>query len=758
MPSAAFRSSTRGPRRARSRRLRELARAVGACAGVLLPGALALGAVACGSTRPVDMDAHRAGPTATRPAVEVPDTARGDQVDDYHGTAVADPYRWLEDPDAPATRAWIEAQNAATFGYLEALPGRARIEARLTELSDYERYSAPFRRGARVFFRRNDGLQNQSVLYVQDGPRAEPRVLIDPNEFSEDGTVALAGLSPSDDGELLAYSTSSGGSDWQEWRVVDVTTGDVLTDVIPWCKFTSPAWAPDRSGFYYARYPAPREGDELEQVNENQRLFFHALGTDPADDRLVYERPDEPRFGFSPAVTDDGRYLVVAVWSGTDSRNRVYYRDLEAPADSGPDAPDAMVRLLDEFDASYDFLGNVGETFYFRTDRDAPRGRIVAVDLARPEPESWREVVPEVADKLQGASLVHRQLVLSYLHDATSRVRIHDLDGRLDRELPLPGLGTAAGFSGRIQDTQTFFTFTSFLQPPSIWSYDFDSGELEVFRRARVDFAFDRYEERLLFARSPDGTAVPLFVVARRGLERDGSHPALLYGYGGFNVAMTPRFSVFNLAWLEMGGVYVQAVLRGGSEYGQAWHEAGMLGNKQNVFDDFVAAGEFLVEQGYTSPERLAIRGGSNGGLLVGAVLNQRPDLFGAAIPAVGVMDMLRYHLFTIGWAWVPEYGSSEDAEQFPWLHAYSPLHNVREGAHYPAVLITTGDHDDRVVPAHSFKYAAALQRAQAGPDPVLIRIETRAGHGAGKPTAMIIEEQADVLAFLADALAPGGS
>ncbi len=676
-------------------------------------------------------------------AAGVPETRRGDHVDDYHGTAVADPYRWLEDPDAPESRAWIEAQNAATFGYLGSLPGRERLERRLTELSDYERFSAPFRRGERMFYRRNDGLQNQSVLYVQDGS-AEPRVLIDPNELSEDGTVALGGVSVSDDGSLLAYSTSSGGSDWQQWRVLDVATGTPHEDVLDWCKFTFPAWAPDLSGFYYSRYPKPRSGDELEAVNENQKLYFHALGTDPATDRLVYERPDEPRWGFSPDVTDDGRYLVIGVWSGTDSRNRVYYQDLEGGA---------VVPLFDEFDASYSFLGNVDATFYFQTDNGAPRERIVAVDLARPQPEHWREVVPEHGDKLQSASLVHRQLVLTYLHDATSRVRIHDLDGRLDRELPLPGLGTASGFSGHIDDAQTFFTFTSFLQPPSIWSYDFETGELASTQRAQVDFDFDRYEERLLFARSGDGTAVPCFVVARKGLERDGSHPTVLYGYGGFNVALTPRFSVSNLAWLEMGGVHVQAVLRGGSEYGEAWHKAGMLGDKQNVFDDFIAAAEFLVDQGYTSPERLAIRGGSNGGLLVGAVLNQRPDLFGAAQPAVGVMDMLRYHNFTIGWAWVPEYGSADDPEQFPWLHAYSPLHNVREGAHYPPVLITTGDHDDRVVPAHSFKYAAALQRAQAGPDPILIRIETRAGHGAGKPTAMQIEEQADVLSFFAHAL-----
>ena len=680
--------------------------------------------------------------------VTYPLARKGDVVDDYHGTRVADPYRWLEDVDSPETRSWVEAENHITFAYLEQIPERERIRRRLTELWDYPKYGAPFKKGGRYFFFKNSGLQNQSVLYMQSSLTAEPAVLLDPNTLSSDGTVALSILAFAKDGKTMVYGTSGSGSDWQEFRVRDVATKQDRTDHLKWIKFSSAAWTHDGAGFFYSRYPEPTAGtDPLLEVNHNQKVYYHELGTDQSADRLIYERPDHPDWGFGVEVSADGRFAVYTVWLGTDRRNRIYYQDLGDPKHPRLDAP--VVRLLDAFDASYGFVGNTGPTFYFQTDNAAPRGRIIAVDTRHPEPAGWREVVPQVPDVIEGSQIVHNTFVIRYLHDAYSQLRLFALDGKPAGNVPLPTLGSIVQVTGEPNDTEMFYAFTSFLYPTTIFRHDFTTGTSTIFKAPEIAVDPTKYETVQVFYHSKDGTRVPLFLTYKKGLKQDGSNPTYLYGYGGFNVNMTPGFSIGVLAWLEMGGVYAQAVLRGGSEYGEEWHQAGMLDRKQNVFDDFIAAAEYLLAEGYTSPPKLAIGGGSNGGLLIGAVLNQRPELFGAALPAVGVMDMLRFHKFTIGWAWVTEYGSADSVGQFPFLYRYSPIHNMRPGAHYPATLITTADHDDRVVPGHSFKYAASLQAAQGGAEPVLIRIETKAGHGAGKPTAKVIEEQTDRWAFL---------
>ncbi|MHB8080311.1 MAG: prolyl oligopeptidase family serine peptidase [Candidatus Krumholzibacteriia bacterium] len=683
---------------------------------------------------------------AAMPPPAYPPARTVDGTDDYHGTRVADPYRWLEDADAPETAAWVAAENAVTSAWLGAIPARERLRQRLTELWDYARFDAPFREGGRYFFTRNDGLQPQAVLYVQAALDAEPRVLLDPNTLSPDGTVALSGLSVSRDGRLLAWSASESGSDWQVWRVRDIATGRDLDDRIEWAKFTGAAWSPDNAGFYYARYAPPRPDGALAETNYCQKLYYHRLGTPQARDTLVYARPDRPEWLYGATVSEDGRYLVLTIGEGTDRRNRVYYRDLAAPDGS-------LTPLLDDFDAGYTFLGNDGARFYFRTDCDAPRGRIVAVELAAPARADWRVIVPEERDPLQSAIMLNDQFLTVSLQDARHVVRRFARDGRPLGGIALPGPGSVGGFSGHRTDRETFFSFTSFLDPTRIYHLDLATGRSALFRAPDFAFDFDRYETRQVFYTSRDGTRVPMFLVHRRGLKLDGSNPTYLYGYGGFNASLTPAFSPARLAWLELGGVYAQANLRGGGEYGEAWHQAGMLDRKQNVFDDFIAAAEWLIANRYTSTPKLAIGGGSNGGLLVGACLNQRPDLFGAAVPAVGVMDMLRFHRFTIGWAWVTDYGCATDPTQFPALYAYSPYHNIRPGVCYPPTLITTADHDDRVVPGHSFKYAARLQAAQGCANPILIRIETQAGHGAGKPTAKLIEETADTWAFLVRAL-----
>jgi prolyl oligopeptidase len=665
-------------------------------------------------------------------------------VDVYHGQAVPDPYRWLEDLDSEQTRAWVEAQNRLTFDYLRRIPARQRLLERLTQLWNYEKYSQPFKEGGRYFYFKNDGLQNQSVLYTQESLEAEARVLLDPNTLSEDGTVALSGIAISRDGRYLAYGLSRSGSDWQEWKVRDIETGEDLPDHLRWIKFSGASWTPDGQGFFYSRYDEPPPGREYESANYFQKLYYHRLGTPQSEDLLVYHRPDQKEWGFAGGVTEDGNYLIISVWRGTDPKNLLFYKDLR-----DPNLP--VVELIREFEANYSFVGNDGSRFWLLTDLNAPRRRLVTIDLDNPG--QVQEVIPEAEETLQGVSLINNQFVAFYLKDAHTQIKTFALDGTYLGEIPLPGLGSASGFGGKRYDTETFYTFTSFTTPPTIYRYDFTTGRSTLFRQPQVDFDPQAYEVQQVFYPSKDGTRIPMFLVHRRGLARTGDHPTLLYGYGGFGISLTPSFSVGLVAWLEMGGVYAQPNLRGGGEYGEAWHQAGTKLNKQKVFDDFIAAAEWLVANGYTNPSKLAISGGSNGGLLVGACLTQRPDLFAAALPAVGVFDMLRFHKFTIGWAWISEYGSPEDPEEFKALYAYSPLHNLKPGTVYPATLITTADHDDRVVPAHSFKFAAALQAAQGGSQPILIRIDTKAGHGAGKPTTKLIEETADRWAFLVEVL-----
>jgi len=687
-------------------------------------------------------EAQTTGAAAPAP----PATRASDQVDDYHGRQVADPYRWLEDTDAPETAAWVTAQNAVTFAYLTAIPEREAIRKRLTQLWNYERYSTPFRRAGRYFYFRNDGLQSQSVLYTQPALDAPPAVLLDPNTMSPDGTVALSMTAVSHDGRYLAYGTSSSGSDWQEFRVRGVADGKDLDDHLRWIKFSGASWTRDGKGFFYSRYPEPREA-ALTESNRNHTLYYHRIGTLQSEDVLAFAQPDRPDRGVGAQVTDDGRYAILGIWQGSATKNGLYVMDLADSAKPRVDAP--VIRLLDAFDAQYTFLGNDGPVLYVQTDLEAPRGRIVAIDLRRPARSAWREIVPEGKDVLTSAGIIANTLVLRYLHDARSVLQLVRLDGTPLREIPLPAVGTVGSISGERTDREMFYSFTSFLFPTTIYRYDFATAASTVFRAPKIEFDTGPYVTEQVFFRSRDGTRVPMFITYRRDLERDGSAPTYLTAYGGFNISTPPAFSVSNLVWLEMGGILAMPNLRGGGEYGEEWHQAGMLGRKQNVFDDFIAAAEYLIAEGYTSPAKLAIAGGSNGGLLVGAAMTQRPELFGAALPAVGVMDMLRYHKFTIGWAWVPEYGSADSAAQFDYLIRYSPLHNLKPGTDYPATMVTTADHDDRVVPGHSFKFAAALQAANAGRRPALIRIESKAGHGAGKPTAKIIEEQADRWAFL---------
>lgn len=679
---------------------------------------------------------------ATTSRLPYPVTRQSDQLDDYHGVKVADPYRWLEDDNSPETKAWVEAQNKVTFGHLERIPERAAIKNRLTKLWNYERYGVPFKQGGRYFISKNDGLQNQSVLYTMTSLEAAPTVLLDPNQLSTDGTVALSGYSITDDGHLMAYGLATAGSDWQEWKVRDVRSGQDLADHVRWVKFSSASWTKDGKGFFYSRYDEPTAAAKLTRANYFHKLYYHRLGTPQSEDKLVYHRPDHKDWNFYGGVTDDGRYLVITATQGTDPRNRVLYQDLQQP-----DSP--VVELLMDFDADYSFIDNDGPVFWFKTDLNAPRHRVIAIDITKPERANWKEIIPEAAETLTRVSTVNQQFLCSYLKDARSQVKVIALDGSFVREIALPGIGSAGGFGGKRSDTETFYSFTSYTSPGTIFRHDLKTGTSTVFRQASVDFDPEDYETRQVFYTSKDGTRVPMFISHKKGLELDGTNPTLLYGYGGFNISLTPGFSVANLAWMELGGVYAVPNLRGGGEYGKPWHEAGTKLNKQNVFDDFIAAAEWLIANRYTSPKKLAISGGSNGGLLVGACLTQRPDLFGAALPAVGVLDMLRFHKFTIGWAWTSDYGSAENPEEFQALYAYSPLHNLKGGTKYPATLITTADHDDRVVPAHSFKFAAALQAAQAGNAPTLIRIETKAGHGAGKPTTKLIEEAADKLAFL---------
>lgn len=672
---------------------------------------------------------------------EYPKPKKVDQTDDYYGTKVSDPYRWLENPDSVESQAWIAAQNKVTNAYLNTIPQREQIRQRLTKLWNYEKYSAPSKQGGKYFYYKNDGLQNQFVLYVTDSIDDAGRVLLDPNKFSDDGTTSLDGTAITDDGKIIAYGISKAGSDWREYRFRNIETGKDLPDVLEDIKFSGVSWTKDGKGVFYSRYPKPDEKTKLEDANFNRKLYFHKLGTKQSKDVLIYERTDDKKLGINGFVTDDGSWLLIYLSKGTSPNNQIYYKDLRS--EKSPILP-----LIDKFENSYSYIDNIGSKFYFQTDKDAPLSRVVAVNLLDKE-KDWKEIIPEAKETLQSVSMLNNQFVLNYLKDAYTQIKIYDMFGNPVRDVELPGIGSAGGFSGKRYDKETFYSYSSFNSPPTIYRYNMETGKSTVFRKADVDFDSDKYEVKQVFYPSKDGTKIPMFIVYKKGIKLDGTNPTLLYGYGGFNISLTPNFSVSRLVWLEMGGIYAVANLRGGSEYGEEWHEAGTKLKKQNVFDDFIAASEYLIENKYTSPEKLAIQGGSNGGLLVGAVLNQRPDLFGAALPAVGVMDMLRFHKFTIGWAWTSDYGSSEDPEEFKAIYAYSPLHNIKPGTKYPAVMITTADHDDRVVPAHSFKYAATLQENQSGNAPILIRIETKAGHGAGKPTSKIIEEQADIYGFL---------
>ncbi|MGK7949823.1 MAG: prolyl oligopeptidase family protein [Xenococcaceae cyanobacterium] len=670
-----------------------------------------------------------------------PHTHQDNQIDRYHGIEVKDPYRWLENPDSDETKAWVAAQNEVTFGYLEQIPAREKIKQRITELWNYEKFGIPFKRGDRYFYFKNDGLQNQSVLYTLKSLDDEPTILLDPNKLSEDGTIALSGLSISDDGKLMAYGLSFGGSDWIEYRVREVETGKDREDLIKWIKFSGGSWTKDNRGFFYSRYDEPNEKTKLEDINYYQKLYYHRLGTSQSEDTLIYHRPDQKEWGFSGKVTEDGRYLIISVWRGTDPKNLVFYQDLQEPEAK-------VVELISEFEADYSFIDNDGSIFWFQTDLDAPKRRVIAIDLNNPSQENWQEIIPESENTLEGIGVLNNQFVTDYLKDARSQIKIFNLDGTFVREITLPEIGSAGGFNGKRYETETFYSFTNFTTPPTIYRYDMTTGETTLFRQPTVDFNPEDYQTQQVFYSSKDGTKIPMFITHKKGLKLDGNNPTSLYAYGGFNFSLTPSFSIGNLVWMEMGGIYAVPNLRGGGEYGEEWHKAGMKANKQNVFDDFIAAAEWLIENKYTSKDKLAIAGGSNGGLLVGACMTQRPDLFAAALPAVGVMDMLRFHKFTIGWAWCSEYGSPDNEEEFLTLLSYSPLHNLIKGEKYPATLITTAERDDRVVPAHSFKFAAALQEAHAGYKPVLIRIETKAGH-SNHSTNKIIEESSDKLAFM---------
>ncbi|MEP6787168.1 MAG: prolyl oligopeptidase family serine peptidase [Acidobacteriota bacterium] len=675
-----------------------------------------------------------------------PKPHRGDQVDDFHGTKVADPYRWMEQTDSDETKAWIDAENKLTNSYLSTIPQREAIKNRLTELWNYERYGAPSKVADGFYiYTKNDGLQNQSVLYRASSISDPGTIFFDPNKLRADGTAALSGSAFTDDGKLWAYGVAEAGSDRTEWHVMETATGKLLPDTLAPNRQGVNAWLKDNSGFYYTGYPPAEKGQELKTTTFFQKLYFHKMGTPQSEDYVVYERPDNKEYFSGGQVSEDGKWLLITVGKGTERMNMVSFKSLDTK-----DAP--IVPLITDLNNSWNFIGNDGPVFYFETDKDAPRSKVVKVNvLARSH--IWSDVIPESKDTLNGVQFVNEQFVLNYLSDAHTNIKIFDTNGKRVRDVALPGIGTAGGFGGKRTDTETFYTYSSFNAPPTIYRYDMKTGKSTLFRQAKVKFDPSLYEVKEVFYQSKDGTKVPMFLTYKKGLKLDGTNPTILYGYGGFNIPSTPGFSVARVAWLEMGGVYAVACIRGGSEYGKDWWTGGSRLNKQNVFDDFAWAGKWLIANKYTSTPKLAIQGGSNGGLLVGATLNQNPGLFGAAIPQVGVMDMLRFDKFTIGWAWKSDYGDPADATDFAAMYAYSPYHNAKPGTKYPPTLVTTSDHDDRVFPAHSFKYTAAMQYAQAGDAPVLIRIQVRGGHGAGLPTALQIEQQADLYGFLVKSL-----
>jgi prolyl oligopeptidase len=676
--------------------------------------------------------------------LKYPKTKRVNHYDVYHGVKVLDPYRWLEDDvrSSKEVAEWVEAENKVTEAYLGTIPERDAIRKRLTELWNFERYSAPQKAGKYYFFTKNDGLQNQSVLYVMDKLDGTPRLLLDPNQWSKDGTIALGGISVSDDGELLAYAVNEAGSDWASWNVMEVASGKKLSDDLKWTKWTEAEWTLDNRGFYYVRYPEPKKGEKFQGLVFDAKVCYHKVGQPQAEDAIIYERPDHPDWGFGAGVSEDGKYLIIATRIGTDPRYRITYLDLKS-SQAKP------VDLIDNFENKYAFAGNDGPVLYFHTDLAAPRGRVIAIDVRKPEPANYREIIPEAADSLVAVHMVGNQFVCTYLKDARTQVKMFDVAGKFVREVEFPTLGTASGFAGKRDYTETFYTFSSFATPPSIFRYDMKTGTSTLFRRANVKFNPGDYEVKQVFYPSKDDTKIPMFLTFKKGAKLDGNNPTLLYGYGGFNIPLTPAFSISKVQWCEMGGIYAQASIRGGGEYGREWHEAAIKTKRQVAYDDFIAAAEWLVANKYTQTKKLAIQGGSNGGLLVGAVMCQRPDLFGATLPAVGVMDLLRFHKFTAGRYWVDDYGSADNPEEFKALYKISPYHNLKPGTKYPATLVTTADTDDRVVPSHSFKFIAQLQYCQAGTAPVLARIETRAGHGAGRPITKTIEESADQWAFL---------
>jgi prolyl oligopeptidase len=671
--------------------------------------------------------------------ITYPETKKVDHVDDYFGTKIADPYRWLEIDTAADVKDWVTRQNEVTNNYLAQIPYRQSIMDRFEKLYNYEKYGAPFKAGDNYFFFLNDGLQNQSVLYIQTSLDAEPEVFLDPNKLSDDGTVALSTFSPSLDGKYVVYGTSTGGSDWVDIYVMEVATKTKMSDELNWVKFSGASWAKD--GFYYSRYDAPKKGDKLSGKNEFHKVYFHKLGTLQSDDKLVFQDDKNPQRNFYAGTTEDQSFVYLVGSQGT-SGNSFRAKNLKA-------GQKEFTVIVSDFDNEYSVIDNIGSKLLVLTDKDAPRYRLVLIDPKNPAPKNWKEIIPQKDEVLRSVSTAGGKIFANYMKDASSKIYIHKMDGTQESEVILPALGTAGGFGGKMADKEVFYSFSSFLYPSTIYRYNIESGESTLFRKSNIDFNVDDYETKQVFYKSKDGTEIPMFIVHKKGLKMDGNNPTLLYGYGGFNISLTPGFSVSRLIFLENGGIYAQANLRGGGEYGEDWHKAGMLDKKQNVFDDFISAGEYLVKEKYTSSKKLAIEGRSNGGLLVGACMLQRPDLFAVALPGVGVMDMLKYHTFTIGWAWAVEYGSSADSNHFQNLIKYSPVHNVLDGVSYPATLVTTADHDDRVVPAHSFKFISALQAKHKGDNPVLIRVEVDAGHGAGKPTEKIIEENGDKWAFV---------
>lgn len=671
---------------------------------------------------------------------QYPKTATIEHTDTYFGTSVEDPYRWLEQDTAMNVKQWVGDQNKVTFGYLHQIPFREKVKDRLTKLMNYPKYTAPFRAGKNWYFYKNDGLQNQSVLYIQRGSLdATPEVFLDPNRFSADGTTSLAGTSFDQNGKYLAYSISKAGSDWREIYVMDVRTKKVMNDKIEWAKFTGISWL--GNGFYYSRYPIPSDtGSKLSTSNAYHKVYYHILGTPQSKDVLIYEDNKNPQRNVGVSATEDQLFLSLYIYQRGSNGNALYYRDLRKKTDFLP--------IITTFDDDISIIDNIGDKLLLTTNRNAPNQKVVLCDPEHPDEKNWKEILPEKPEPLTSISILGNKLFAVYLKDVSHRVYVYDLNGNLENEIPLETLGNVAGFEGKRKDQFTFYTLTSFTYPATIYKYDIPSRTSSLFRKTEVDFNPDDYVTKQVFYPSKDGTKIPMFIIHKKGILLNGNNAALLYGYGGFNISINPSFSPSKLLWLEQGGIYAVANIRGGSEYGEEWHKAGMQSNKQNVFDDFISAAEYLIGNKYTNASKLAIQGRSNGGLLIGATINQRPDLFKVALPAVGVMDMLRFHKFTIGWAWVNDYGSSDDSIQFENLKKYSPVHNIREGVNYPATLVTTADHDDRVVPAHSFKYVSTLQEKYKGPNPVMIRIETSAGHGAGKPTSKIIEEAADVYSF----------